>query len=176
MGTYTNQGAGGAGVGGVPFDPERASDRRRKVERGLADLILARAEHLPKADRELLRTLFGEGRSAIDVAPMLDTTPRRVRARARRLTRRVLSDLYLFVLQRRDSWPVACRRIATAVILHGLSFREAADALRLTVYTVRRHYDAVTALYEASGRSGCADAPRRSLAPHPDQHALSAAG
>jgi DNA-directed RNA polymerase specialized sigma24 family protein len=155
MGTYTNQSS-------AIHDPDRASDRRRKVEQGLSELILSRAECLPRGDRELLRTLFAEGRSATDLAPMLGCPARALRSRGRRLAKRLLSDFFVFVLQQRASWPEPRRKIATAVALHGLSLRDASAELRLSIYTVRRQHDAVLALYAATGRT--------------DQRALQAAG
>jgi DNA-directed RNA polymerase specialized sigma24 family protein len=61
-----------------------------------------------------------------------------------------MSPQFIYVLRQRDEWTPTRRRVATACLLHGLSLRQAAAALHLSLYTVRRHQDAIIALFESA--------------------------
>lgn len=130
------------------------SDLRRNNRRDLVERLLDRATCLPPADLALLRAAYHDGRSASELAILLGADARGIRRRIRRLSDRVLSQQFLFVLRHRDSWPPTRRNVATAMILHGCSQRQATRELKLTLYTVRKNYLEVLALYEtASSRS-----------------------
>ncbi len=132
--------------------PHSQSDLRRRGVRERTDLILLRAEHLEPEDRRLLEVFLSDGMTCNAVAELLGDSPRRVRRRVRTLIERVTSDRYAFVMRERDRWPATRRRVATACVLQGRSFREAAEQLRLTFHTVRRHMNAVEAIFEAADR------------------------
>jgi DNA-directed RNA polymerase specialized sigma24 family protein len=127
-----------------------STDLRRRHHRDLVQRLLDRATCLPAPDLALLRAAYDDGRSAVEIAAMLGTEPRAIRRRLRRLAQRVLSEEFLFVLRHRDSWDSARRNIATACLLHGRSIRQTARELGLSLYTVRRHYLAILALFEAA--------------------------
>lgn len=73
---------------------------------------------------------------------------RRVRARVRALVERALSPMFVFVASRQADWTPTRRRVAQAVYLHGMTLREAASALGVSLHVVRRHADAVRTLAE----------------------------
>lgn len=132
--------------GGSPH----AVDLRRRARRTLAERIVARSEGLPAQDRTLVRLVYHEGRSVSELAGLMGVSARTLRRRVRRLTTRVLSPRFLFVLSHQGKWSVTRRRVAEACVLGGMSLREAARALDLSFHTVRRHHDAVNALFEAA--------------------------
>jgi DNA-directed RNA polymerase specialized sigma24 family protein len=129
-------------------EPDQLTDRRFVHRRDLTESLARLAEDLPPADRALIRAVYADGKSAVEVGRLSGTDPRAVRRRIRRLARRVLSPEYLFVLRHRDRWPAARRKVAVACILHGRSMRDASRELRIPLYTVRRHCEAVLAAFE----------------------------
>lgn len=111
--------------------------------------ILSRAEHLLTQDREILHAIYGEGKTAVELARLLSHPIRPLRRRIRALTRRVNSPLYLFVLRARHEWNATLARVATAIFLEGRSLKVAARTLNVSYFTVRRQRDAVTAMLAA---------------------------
>jgi transposase len=114
------------------------------------DRLLMRADHLVQEERALIRALYMDGRSSREVAELIGADPRSVRRRARRIAMRVLSPEFTFVLRQREQWGPTRRRIATVVVLQGKSMRQAAAMLELSLHTVRHHFHAVAALFEAA--------------------------
>jgi DNA-directed RNA polymerase specialized sigma24 family protein len=131
------------------FDPDQALDLRRKRQREMADSIISRAEYLTGPDRTLVLAVYEDNRRMSDLARMMGIHPRSLRRRVRRLIERMMSPKFAFVASRRDQWASTQRRVATACVLHGLSIRAAADQLKLSHYTVRKHCDIVQTLYAA---------------------------
>jgi len=138
------------------IDPDAALDLRRRIRRDRTDCLVARAAFLPAADRILIEGYFREGRTIKTLAEAADVPPRAMSRRIRRLSQRLLSDRFAFVLRNYESWSPARRRVATATILHGYSMRAAADRLRMSLYNVRRHSEAIRALYETDQRQRAA--------------------
>jgi DNA-directed RNA polymerase specialized sigma24 family protein len=140
-------------ISGAPLraDPCNFTDRRFIHRRELTESLARLADDLAPDDRALIRAVYADGKTAVDVARLSGADPRAVRRRVRRLTRRVLSPEYLFVLRHKDRWPAPRRRVAVACFLHGRTMRDAARQLRMPLYTVRRHCDAVHAAFETLG-------------------------
>jgi DNA-directed RNA polymerase specialized sigma24 family protein len=119
---------------------------RRRAGKGSWALLLKGAESLPQADRVLLKAVFGDGRSTAEVARMRGVSPRTVAHQVRRLSRRVLSPEFAFVVAKRRAWSRSRARVATLCFIQGCSIRDAARKTRLSFHAVRRHHDAVLAL------------------------------
>jgi len=138
----------------APINP----DLRRRTRREHAEAITGRAAWLPADDRELVEAVFAHGRS---VAAYVRTqrerglrpglTERTARRRLRRLIQRLASPRFAFVIDQRRHWGATRRRVAMACVVQGLSLRQAARALGLSLHAVRRHMDAVDALYTEAG-------------------------
>lgn len=139
-----------------------AVDLRRAHRRGHVETMITRAESapIPPEELSLLRAAYVDGRTAIEIAsialaasasapPTRAPSSRAVRRRLRTIARRVTSPLFLFVLRHRDTWPPARRKVANACVLQGLSLRETARMLGLSLYNVRRHHGAILALFES---------------------------
>lgn len=141
-------------------DPDAALDLRRRVRRDRVERILARAVFLPPADRLLIEAYFRDGHTIKLLAQACDTDPRVLSRRLRRLSERLLSDRFAFVLRHQDTWSPSRRRVACAMILHGHSMRAAASLLRMSLYAVRRHAEAIDALYDSDQRQASARAVR----------------
>jgi DNA-directed RNA polymerase specialized sigma24 family protein len=137
-------------------EPDLLTDRRFLFRRGVTESLARLAEDLPPDDRALIRAVYSDGKTAVEVGRLSGADPRAVRRRIRRLARRVLSPEYLFVLRHKDRWPAARRKVAVACILHGRPMREVADELRVSLHAVRRHCEAVQAAFETVGQ----DKPR----------------
>jgi hypothetical protein len=126
-----------------------AIDLRRRETRELGEIIVARSEFLLPEDRELVRSVFGEGMDANRVARLRGEKTRAVRRRVRQLAERVMSREFEFVARRCEGWPRGRRLVANACVLQGRTLREAAAHLRMTLHEVRRQMDLVHALIDA---------------------------
>jgi hypothetical protein len=127
---------------------EPAVDRRRAESQDAAALILARSECLPIPERELLKALYSDGLTALEIGRLQGVSRHTVYRRSQRLVARVSSPLFVFVLRHRDQWPPMRRRIATAIVLHGLTVRQACEELRVSPFIIRKHRHVVLALFE----------------------------
>ncbi len=132
-----------------PYDIQAATDLRRRAPRDLADLLVARAEHLLDEDRALINAVYRDNLTASEIASLQSVSPRTVRRRVRVLVQRLLSPRYEFVARRRDAWSPTRARVAVACVLQGRTLRGAAQHLKVSLHTVRRHMDAVAAQHEA---------------------------
>jgi DNA-directed RNA polymerase specialized sigma24 family protein len=130
-------------------DIQTASDLRRRIPRDLADILVLRASHLLPEDRALISAVYQDNLSAIQVAELLNVSPRAIRRRIRVLVQRLLSPRFEFVTRRSRHWGPTRRKVARACVLEGRTLRDAADTLGLTLHTVRRHMDAIAAQQEA---------------------------
>lgn len=129
-------------------------DLRRRPDTRLHDTLLERAPWLAPGDRTLIELVFREGRTLREIASLLDQPPPAIRRRLRRIATRLLDPLTAYVAAHADTWPPTRRRIAVACVLQGLSMREAAQRLGLSLHTVRRHMAAVRELGAETRRTG----------------------
>lgn len=125
-------------------------DLRRRGRRELVAAIISRAPHLPPDEAALLRTVYESGQPAVSMSTLMGVRAPAVRRRLRRLTRRILSERFQFVVYNRARWTPAMRRVAVACYLHGKTVRRASADLHMSQHRVRRYRDAIEALFEAS--------------------------
>lgn len=133
-------------------DPDAWLDLRKRLRRDRADSLVARAAFLPPDDRALIEAYFRDGQTIKVLSELHHTDARAMSRRIRRLCERLLSERFGFVLRNFESWSPSRRRVATATMLHGHSMRAASGVLRMSLYSVRRHADAINALYESERR------------------------
>lgn len=134
----------------VDFDQDGLAvcDLRRKRSRRLIELIRDASQHLPEAERSLICDIFERGQPISKVAREVSEDPRKLGRQVRRITQRVLDPRFRFVAAHQGRWRPTRRRVASACVLEGLSIREAAEKLKLSQYTVRKHKEAIDALCE----------------------------
>ncbi|MEL6796416.1 MAG: helix-turn-helix domain-containing protein [Planctomycetota bacterium] len=127
----------------------QATDLRRRRTRSQMQALTMRARHLAPREQRLIEALFDQGRSCSTIAAELGRDARTVRREARGITRRLLDPRFDFVVVHADAWRPTRKRIAEALYVHGLGLRRTARELGLSLYSVRRHRDAIEALFEA---------------------------
>lgn len=139
-----------------PVDGQGGPTRSSRVDHGraLAESVLNRSEWLSPSDRQLLRSIYADGHPVARLAPMLHVGKRSLRRRIERLLERVNSRRFAYVAARHARWPSTRRRIAASMVLEGRSLRETAESMGMSLYNVRRHYEAINALFEASEKPG----------------------
>ncbi len=103
------------------------------------EAILLRAAWLDRDDRQFLRTALAEGVRPTALAGLTGRTVRAVRWRLDRLCRRVTSPAFTRALWSLRYLPYPQRQIVRLHRLAGLSVRQTADALEMSVHDVRRH-------------------------------------
>lgn len=107
-------------------DPAASDGLRRLQQRDRIDQLLDRASCLLPADLALLRAAYADGRSLQELSLLLGIGPRSIRRRLKRLTDRLSSPRFLYIVRCSPSWPRTRQRIATAIFLHGRPLRAAA--------------------------------------------------
>jgi hypothetical protein len=140
--------------GPVGYDGQASASSRVEDGRAFAESVLRRCEWLTPGDRQLLRSIYADGNPIARLAPMLRTGERALRRRIERLLDRVNSRRFAYVAVRHTHWPTVRRHIAASMVLQGRSLRQTATAMGMSLYSVRRHYEAINALFEASERPG----------------------
>lgn len=124
--------------------------RARKREQIQTLLDRAHAAELPSTDLELLRAVLADGRTAVNLSALTGEHIRTVRRRIRKLTIRLNDPFFLYVLRHRDAWPASRRTAATAIVLHGLTLRDAAKSLGISLHLARKQRDTIAGLYETA--------------------------
>jgi len=130
-------------------DHFNAADLRRSVTADAASTIADRAEWCLPDERALIDAMYRQGLTASHIAQLRGSPVRVIRRRIRAVIARITSPRFVFVLRNRDHWPPTRRRVATACILQGRSFRDASEQLSVSFHTVRRQMDAINAMFEA---------------------------
>ena len=146
----------------APLPPGDPADLRRKRRRAFADRMLERAIHLQAPDRTLIEASFRDSLRVVELAALIhsraptDTQVRAMRRRIRTLVRRLLHPRFDFVVCAlanaegipRAPWSPLRARVAREFFLQGRTMRAIAVDARQSFYLVRRHRDAVEALFD----------------------------
>jgi DNA-directed RNA polymerase specialized sigma24 family protein len=110
--------------------------------------VLDRAEHLAPEERRLIEALYAEGLAMSRVAALAGVTPQAMRRRISRIAARSMSPEFTFVAARCAGWRGTRRAVGRACMLHGLSQREAARRLGLSLHVVRRQCFTIRGMLE----------------------------
>ena len=124
----------------------------RQGRRGEVELILLLAEHLPRAERELIEAVYLHGQSMAHVARLSQTPARTVQRRVQRLVNRMTDRRFAYVALRGDHLPSELRPVARRLILEGRTLRETAARTRRTLHEVRELRTRVLATIDAHVR------------------------
>ncbi len=126
---------------------EFATDLRRSPSREALEVIVHRSGCLLPEDQALMDACYSRGLGVLELARLQGVDPRVVQRRIKRLSARVISAEFSFVLSQESSWPPTRRRIARAVILEGRTMRAASAVLRISLHRVREHIRLIHALF-----------------------------
>ncbi len=110
----------------------------------------AYAELLPEPERALVQALFEHGHSLSGLARITGLWPSTLHRRLERIVTRISSPKFAFVAARLGGLTPVRQRVGRACVLHGRSLRQAALELRLPGHVVRRHVEALHAMFEAA--------------------------
>lgn len=111
-----------------------------------AEKMVRLAEFLPPHERELVRTLYVDGHTVVEVAALLSTPVETMRRRVRRIAARMARPEFTFVALRRDAWTGPLRTVGVACVLEGKSLRCAARQFNLSIHVVRTMRSRVLAM------------------------------
>ena len=129
----------------------KIEDRERvHVLRRQAQSVRDRALLLPDAERALVQALLAHGHSMSSLARLMGLWPSTLRRRLSRVVTRMASPKFAFFAGRLPELSPARQRIARTCILHGYSLSHAAKELRMSHHAVRRHSEALHAMFEAA--------------------------
>jgi DNA-directed RNA polymerase specialized sigma24 family protein len=117
--------------------------RARKIPRN-EELLMARAELLLPADRDLVEAVFVHGQSAVSLARLLGVKPRAVRRRVHLLAKRMASRRFMDAARALPYLDEGDAAIAKMAFCQHVSQREIARQAGLTRHEVRRTLDRLT--------------------------------
>jgi DNA-directed RNA polymerase specialized sigma24 family protein len=148
------------GAGLVYSSPSGTRSDEPLRRRGVIERLLDRANYLTSSDRALLRGIYDRGMDASDVARVMGRRPRGVRQRVQRLVEHLNSPDFTFILRAGRRWPKTRRRVGELVFLQGLTQREAAARLGISLHHLRREIERIRALIDEANVTEGADAQR----------------
>lgn len=166
LGDPSEHARGGSSARGADHgDP---ADLRRRRRRAFADRLLALAEHLPAHERTLIEASYRDALRVVELAALVggrepdEARVRAMRRRIRVLVRRLLDPRFEFVVHAlantegipRAPWSPLRARVAREFYLHGRTMRAIAAETRESFYSIRRHRDAVEALFDMHAKRG----------------------
>lgn len=122
-------------------DRRRTGGRRSQVQ-----MLLNLAQHLPKGDQVLLRQVFDLGISPGQIAQAARCNRHSIYRRIRSLLRRLNDPLFGFAVAHFETFDRTTRAVARAIVLHGLTQRQAARTTGLTVHLIRQHLQSLRTL------------------------------
>jgi IS30 family transposase len=109
------------------------------------------ARHLDEPDRRLIEHVLDRGMSAARAAHAVSLAPRRAQRHLRRIVDRITSRPFQFVLSMRDDWPPIRRAVAEHIFLRGMSQRQAAARLGLSLHAIRQEVARIVFAMEQNG-------------------------
>ena len=121
------------------FDPADSPPQSepRLMNRDRIERILRLAELLEPRDRLLLEAVLDRGLSTSEVASLTDRSSSWVRRQVHRLMQRLESPHVIWILREANNWPPLRGRIARARFIAGLSQRQTARCLGVSLHRVR---------------------------------------
>ena len=122
------------------------SSTPQSLRRQWADRVLQRSAFLNPLDRCLVRQVLGEGVRPADLAPVAGVSARTIQRRVRNLADRLTDPDVVFILRHHRRWPRQTASVALALWIRGLTQRQAAERLGLSLHQVRQQAQAIRAL------------------------------
>ncbi len=125
------------------------TEDRRPARRGDLDQLVALADSLPRAERELIEAVYVDGRSMSELARLARVTPRTMQRRVQRIRKRTQSHYFRYFALQGYRLPADVRPVGQRLLLEGLSLRATATLTRLTLHEVRQRQTRLLALIDA---------------------------
>lgn len=116
---------------------ERAKDLRARTSGVAAEILCARAEHLPPPDRDLIWAVFRQGLSLAKLESASGTSTRRLSRRLRAIVDRINSPCFALVISRSHTWEARLAKVARSIYVEGRTLRATELHLRLSYGQVR---------------------------------------
>jgi len=116
------------------------------------DVVLSRAELLAPVDRDLIEAVFIRGQSTRSLARLMGLTPRGVRDRVNRLTRRMGSRKFIDAARSLPYLSAEDAEIAKLRFCQGVRLRGLREKFDVTEHAIRRRLDRVEAEIRAINR------------------------
>lgn len=107
-------------------------DRRQRVQR-----LLELARHLEESDRLLVEQVYRHGRPLSELARACRISPRNLQVRLSKAIRRMGQPDFLFLAYRSHLLDPPTRSAAKRVVGRGLTYREAAGQLGVSLHDLR---------------------------------------
>lgn len=127
---------------------ERTSKDAHALGAERARRLVDVAAHLSEQDRALVEAVLGRGVEVPVMAEAMGLSPSTLRSRIRRLRARAASKEFAFAALFADTLGAERGSVARKCFLEGLSVRQTAKQLALSVHAVRQHRAAVLAQAE----------------------------
>ncbi len=108
-------------------------------------VLLGRAAFLIQEDRDLIEAVLVRNQPTALVARLLNLTPKVVRQRVHRISRRLSSRLFLDTIRALPYLPEEETQLARLYFCCGIPQRKLARELRITEYILRRRLDRLSA-------------------------------
>lgn len=121
------------------------ADRRLQTER-----VLMRASWLAPADRALVEQVLQRGVRPHQIAAIAGVTTRTIQRRLARLIQRLTDPDCEFILRHHRQWDKSAAEVAIAIWIRGLTFRQAADQLGMTLHGVRQQVQMIRGYLQAA--------------------------
>jgi len=134
---------------------------RRHERRDHIESLLGLADHLDERDRLLVEQVYRYGLSLAALARLTGRSQKAVRGRLKKLSQRVRSPVFGYVVVQGEALPARTRQVAEEVVVRCRSLRGAAAHLGLSLHAVREQMAAVRALATGWGRAEIAADERR---------------
>lgn len=109
------------------------------------DVLAQRSELLSRVDRDLIEAIVVRGQSVGTMARLMGVTPRALRQRVLKLSRRMLSEPFLSAARALPYLETSDAAIASAAYCQRLSQRELCVQFNLTWHALRRRLDQISA-------------------------------
>jgi hypothetical protein len=145
-----------------PSELARALDLRVATGAAAADLICARAEYLPLADRDLLWSVYRHGVNVAELARASRRCRKTMSRRVKALVTRLNDPCFILVIARAGSWETRLAAVARQHYVQGRTLRAIGAALGLSYAQVRAARDVVRGLLSTAQREALA---KREAAP-----------
>jgi len=125
-------------------------DLRKNRRDELCKWIVQRAHWLAEDDCRVVLAMFRDGQSAAAIAHACGQCPRQMRKRIKQLIARLDDPRMAYVVAHSHKWTKSRQSIARALFIDGRSMRQTTNELSVSLYSVRRHRQAIESMCQGA--------------------------